>query len=172
MLPLLISITGFLIHSCGPQTAGVGPISKHFQKTETVSEGEVTALEISGGTAEGTSVDIPAGTLAVGSEVSLSQVDTPSEFDIAEVSEASPAIEVEAFNPDGSAVTSLDSAMTISIPYDGSAALYGLTAVEEVADNLCAVLKGSSGLFVWRRTGITLDSEAGKVSFKSKNLGI
>jgi hypothetical protein len=130
------------------------------------------AVGIEDGPGKGTKIEFPAGVLAVGSEVSVAVVDQPSEFAIDGVNEASPAIEVEVLDANGERVTSLPQPLTIAIPYGVSETLVAVDGVDEVDDNLCAVLSGDDGLFLWRRDALTLDDEAATASFNSKNVGV
>ncbi|MEZ4742203.1 MAG: hypothetical protein R3B45_07135 [Bdellovibrionota bacterium] len=163
-------MASMLLTSCGPQTSLSGSSDKRNTKSETVAEDADTSLEITDGEAAGTAIDIPVGALAIGSEVSVSAVDTPSDFQIADISQASSSVSVDAKGPDGSTITSLESPMTISIPFSDGASLYALVGVEKNSDNLCALMKGNAGLFVWRRSAITIENS--KAKFRSKNLGV
>lgn len=159
--------------ACGPQTDANNDSSADTGKTSAItSETEPTSVELTKGAAKGTAIEIPPGSLAVGTDVNLAAVDSPSEFTVSSVEEASSAIEVSATSADGQAVTELASPMTIAIPFSGATNLMALAGVEKSEDNLCAFLKSSKGLFLWRRAALSIDSTTKKASFKSLNLGI
>jgi hypothetical protein len=159
------------ILGCGPQTSA-SKNTKASSQSSVTSDTEATFIELKRGAAKGTTVDIPPGSLALGTDVSLSEVDSPEEFNVEGVDEASAAIEVSAVGADGQAVTELSAPMTIAIPYVSGASLMALAGVAKTGDNLCALLKSPSGLFLWRRSSLSIDEEKKKASFQSLNLGI
>jgi hypothetical protein len=129
-------------------------------------------MEMAEGQAKGTTIEIPPGSLAIGTDVSMAEVNAPDEFSGTSMAGASAAVEISAVDADGKSVAELSAPMTIAIPYSGGAALMGLTGVDRSGDNLCALLKSATGLYLWRRAALAIDTEARKASFQSMNLGV
>lgn len=165
---LFFSVT--FIYSCGPLTDySKSSSGKKNTVKSTIAENETASLEITEGDAKGTSVAVPPGALAVGSSINMSAIKTPTEFSLDSASSASSAISIEARSSDGSAITNLNTPMTISIPMSTSS----LFLADANDDNLCALLKTAANtFFVWKRSALTIDTANNKASFTSLNLGI
>ncbi|MFK7873989.1 MAG: hypothetical protein AB8C84_12625 [Oligoflexales bacterium] len=161
-----------LFASCGAQTEERDAVKKVVKDTETVSAASATTLAISAGSLEGTEVNIPLGALPENASVSADLTDTPSDFvktaaDGSTISSASSSLNVAATNDSGENISTLTSPMTIAISYASPAA--SLNLVDANDDNLCAFLKSEAGLFVWRKSHITISN--GKAEFATRYLG-
>lgn len=163
---------------CGSLTdsSGEGSVEKNVEVSTSATSGSATTLSIKEGSASGTEVSLPDGSLAEGAELSLDRVDAPQEFSDA-VSEsadagvrtASPVISVSA-SKDGTSV-SPEAPMTLSIPYSGLS--LKLTGINQTSENLCVILKNQNNkLFIFRNKLLSIDTSARKVSFRSHYFGL
>jgi hypothetical protein len=172
VIPSLVLIP--LIQNCGGAQTDINDISVRVgTETATVSDTESTNLSISGGSASGTDVVLPAGALPTGSTLSLTPASDPDAFDLDVIEEAGASINLTATSSSGSSISDLTTPMTLSLPISStSLALFSL--VEKSDANLCVLLSSGSSLIVWRSSAISLSTLDGKrvAQISSLKLGI
>lgn len=172
-------LTTYLV-ACGSQ--GVGTLVKKGTKSapadsasQTVVENQPTSVAIESGDLQGSTVQVPAGALAAGSTVTVQEaLSVPSAFSATNTTSASAPLQVGAVDADGNAITTLNEPMTIAIAFGSSGLLgLGLTQVEQLSTNLCALLEGGDGNFyIWRNGALSIDEVSQKATFSSKRLGV
>lgn len=172
----LFSFVYFFL-SCAPQSSPSEASEKENtnvespEQTQTISDTkDEVKLSIDSGDAKGTSVNMPAGTLAVGSILEVKTTDLPDEFTTSNLTVVSPAIAVEAKDKDGKSINTLSTPMTIVIPFSKTS--LNLADVEKSAENLCVLLKSADDFYVWRYQELDVNENKNLVSLDSKYLGI
>ncbi|MDD1422802.1 SBBP repeat-containing protein, partial [Dolichospermum sp. ST_sed1] len=108
---------------------------------------------------------------AIGSTVNVAATSVPSEVAKQKLTVASAAIEVEVKDKDGKKVSEVKTPMTIAIPYSSGATL-ALAGIDAKTENLCAILKSASSMYVWRYSDLIVDKAKNLVNLKSKVLGV
>lgn len=161
-------LVGYLVFgACSKSNKTAAPGAAHQEPAVTTTLNDPaseTIVKVADGSLKDASVAIPAGSLAVGTKVSLEEGNAPSEFAISDSSVASKPLVVSAAKS-AEAVPQTQQAMTIVIPI--TATQLALTASYA---NLAALLITTDGkLVIWRRDKIAvLGSNA---VFKSKKFG-
>lgn len=118
-------------------------------------------------------VVIPAGSLAIDTTVTISQVAAPEAFSAVYDSspKASSAVEILAKTSTGEAVTQALGTLMISIGYSAD---LSLATTDKTAENLCVLNLSSANpdqKFVWRRNSLTVDESTKVVRFSTKVFG-
>lgn len=155
---------------CGPQLATSEADNKvTIAQSSTVTDtGAVAEVKDSG------RVVLPPGAIAGGSTLVMEQVATPEAFGVGTlVQPAASAVQIAAYGSDGSELTQAALPMTISLalPPAENASLNLLPASSD--DNLCVLLLAKdSSLVVWRRDGLTLDTQARTLGLQSPYFGV
>jgi len=166
MLPPVALCFALFSASCAPQTKGAATITIHNKQAAQVSaDGGTVAID------NGSQVSLPAGALAIGSEVTVQKVAAPSEFAASDqVSQAGSSVQIVAKAPDGSQLEQAAKPMTVSLVLDGASLAL---AVAQTSDNLCVLLKTTSNkLIAWRRGSITYDDATHKAQIQTVLFGV
>lgn len=123
-------------------------------------------LQLEAGSLKDTKVTIPAGSLAIGTELSVKKGTAPESFAIDNSTAASSPLVIKASDSSGE-LGQAQEAMTLSIPISGSASL--ALAADPYA-TLAALLEDMNGnLTIWKRAKIAIDQS--KAVFKSRKFG-
>ncbi len=162
--------------ACDSQTSSStsGASLKNVAQTATVSSGSPSTLAITDGSASGTSVNIPQGALPEGSQLTLDRVSSPTNFSGLtdssgqSLSSASSAVSLSAKDSSGNSINKLSAPMTLQIPYTGGS---GLVTIEQKVENLCLFMESPLGSFIWRKSDLTVDTTASKVTMSTIYLG-
>jgi hypothetical protein len=145
------------IFACAPQTTSKEKQQIRNKNTEAISEngGEV-AID------DGSKIAIPPGAVALGTEVTLQKVADDPAFAVGSES-ASSTVEIRAVGQDGLPIEQAAQPMTVALSIDS-----GLTLTAGSNDDMCVLLKTLSGKqLIWRRSLLTIDETAKKVSLQS-----
>lgn len=172
MKPYALALLTLLVAAaCAPQTGRSTkkdgtPVAAAPKSTVTAQGGVVA-------TAKGNSVALPPGSLAIGTEVSVSEVTAPAEFTANGALAASAPVEVLAKDANGVQIDNVGQAAapaTIALSIDEATA-FALGA-DKTDANLCVLLKThSNALYVWRFAALRVDAAAQKVEVASYFFG-
>lgn len=123
-------------------------------------------LQLEAGSLKDTKVTIPAGSLAIGTELSVKKGTAPDSFAIDNSTAASSPLVIQASDSSGE-LGQAQEAMTLAIPISGSTSL--ALAADPYA-TLAALLEDINGnLTIWKRAKIAIDQS--KAVFKSRKFG-
>lgn len=163
VVPLLLAFT----NGCAPQTSSDGKQTIRNKNSESIGEngGEV-------GIDDGSKIVVPAGAVAAGTEVTVQKVADDPAFAVG-VTSASSTVEIKAIGPDGVSIEVATQPMSIALAIDsGSSLHFSLYDLTSTFDNMCILLKTTSGKqMIWRRTLLTIDAVAKKVTIQSLYFG-
>lgn len=165
----VVVMAGLIVLACAPQTTSKEKEQIRNKNSEEVGEngGEV-AID------DGSAVTVPPGAVAIGTDVSVQKVADDPAFEVGSES-ASSTVEIKAVGSDGVALEQASQPMTVALSIDNGAALHlsdaGLGLVGN-ADDMCVLLKTAGGKqMIWRRSLLTIDEAAKKVSLQSLYFG-
>jgi hypothetical protein len=164
-----VVMAGLIALACAPQTTSKEKEQIRNKNSEEVGEngGEV-AID------DGSKVTVPPGAVAIGTDVSVQKVADDPAFEVGSES-ASSTVEIKAVGSDGVALEQASQPMTVALSIDNGAALHlndpGFGLVGN-ADDMCVLLKTAGGKQkIWRRSLLTIDEAAKKVSLQSLYFG-
>lgn len=158
---------------CSPQTSKKPGSDSGVESSTIEDASQPTSLTIGSGSLKNSKLDVPADGLPAGTNVSLREGETPSEFSGAttgDSSAASSSLQVDLKDSAGADVTSTG-ALAISMPYGSGASLVG--AVAQEAKNLILLIKSSKGdlLYLPFASFLNVDESAKIVKFQVKTGG-